>query len=98
MEIINIFIFFLSVFGAATIISSEYIFSKVIDKFNKYDKLYYLLTCNKCMSFWIGLLVSFLGFKIINPFLDACAAYTVTCLLNCVLFGREDENGTTGDS
>jgi len=75
-------LFFLSVYGIATIISSEYIFMPVIDKFKRFEKLHYLLTCNKCMSVWVGGLVSFFYWSVLTPVLDAAICYVVTSALN----------------
>jgi len=80
--LLNIILYILCVYGIATIISSEYIFSLVIDKFKKYKTLYYLLTCNKCMTVWVGFIVSLLGFGIISPIVDPFIAYTCTLFLN----------------
>lgn len=84
-------LFFLSVYGIATIISSEYIFMGVIDKFKKYEKLYYLLTCNKCMSVWVGFFVSLLYHTILHPVLDAAVCYVVTSGLNQILDDETSE-------
>jgi hypothetical protein len=81
----NLIIFLLAVYGISNIISSEYLFSPLVDKFKKYDKVYYFLTCNKCLSVWVGFLISLLGFKIVHPLIDPFVAYTATCLLNRVL-------------
>jgi len=77
--------YFLSVYGIATIISGEYIFSPVVDLFKKYEKFYYLLTCNKCLTVWIAFIMSLFCIRIYHPVIDAAAAYTVTCFINAFL-------------
>jgi len=79
-------IFFLVVYAISTIISTEYIFIPIIDKIQKYQKLYYLLTCPKCLSVWVGFLLSYLGYGISNPFFDALMCYTVTSFLIRITF------------
>ena len=80
--VFNALIYILIVYGIATIISSEYIFSGLIDKFEKYTTLYTLLTCNKCLSIYVGFIISLFGYGIITPLLDPFIAYTVTVIMN----------------
>ena len=87
--LIKILFYFLSVYGIATIIASEYIMISLVDKFKKWPKIYYLLTCNKCMTVWVGFLISLCGFGIMHPLIDPFAAYTITSILN-IFFDRFD--------
>lgn len=75
-------LFFLSVYGVATIISTEYIFAPFVDLFKRFEKLYYLLNCNKCMSVWIGGLTSLFYWTVLTPVLDAAICYVVAAVLN----------------
>ena len=84
-SLLYVLLYFLSVYGVATIISGEYLFTPIVNKFQKYEKFYYLLTCNKCLTVWIGLIFSLCGFRLIHPVIDATAAYTVTCFVNAFL-------------
>jgi hypothetical protein len=92
-QLYNAIAFFLAVYGCATIIATEYLPSLIIDKINskKWPKLYYFLTCNKCQSVWLGFAASLLVYQVVNPFVDALLAYSVTSLLNRVIFGIEPE-------
>jgi len=83
-QIYNLLLFIFLVYGISTIISTEYLFATFVDKFKKYDKLYYLLTCNSCLSVWIGFIVSFCGLTIIHPAIDPFIAYTGTNLINFI--------------
>jgi uncharacterized membrane-anchored protein len=85
MTVISVILYIFIVYGIATIIASEYLFSPIVDKFQKFPKLYYLLTCNKCLTIWIGLIISLVGFGVISPIFDPFIAYTSTCILNRVL-------------
>ena len=79
---VNLLVYLFAVYGMSTIISSEYLLSGLVDKFSKYQKLYYLLTCNKCLSVWIGFGISVLGFGIVHPLIDPFVAYTFVCFVN----------------
>jgi len=80
----NLFLYFIFVYGVATIIANEYIFANLFDKLSSFNKLQYLVTCNKCLSVWVGLCTSLLGFGIIHPIVDAVCAFTVTKLINTI--------------
>jgi hypothetical protein len=73
------------VYGIATIISSEYMFIPLIDKFKRFEKIHYLLTCNKCMSVWIGGIISLIYWTVLTPILDAAICYVFASVMNKLL-------------
>jgi hypothetical protein len=79
-----------SIYGIATIISSEFIFSQLTIKLSRFTSLYTLLTCNRCLSVWVGFFVSLAGFQLINVIFDPFISYTFCCLMNKLLDKTED--------
>jgi len=79
---INAIFFLFATYGMASVIAKEYILTDLVDKFQRWPKLYYLLTCNVCLSVWMGFTLSLCGYGVIHPIIDAFAAYTGTTILN----------------
>lgn len=50
-------IFLLIVYGITNIIVNESIFDKFVDSFKDYEKIYQLLNCPTCLSFYIGVIL-----------------------------------------
>jgi hypothetical protein len=88
----NLILYILFVYGIASLISSELIFAPLVDKFKQYEKVYYHLTCPKCLSISIGFLVSLGGLSVVNPFVDPILAYSFTLIMNTILSYFEDNN------
>jgi len=87
----SLLLYVLFVYGFATLISSERIFVPIVDLFKDYDKLYYHLTCPKCLSISIGFIVSIMGFTVVHPLIDPIIAYAFTNITTTILsFFEED--------
>ena len=88
----SLIIFVLVVYGLATLISSELIFVPLVELFKDYDKIYYHLTCPKCLSISIGFFVSICGLGVVYPLVDPIIAYSFTNITNSVLSYFEEED------
>lgn len=87
----NLLLYLLFVYGIATLISSELIFVPIVDLFKEYEKLYYHLTCPKCLSISVGFFVSLFGFTVLHPFIDPIVAYAFTSITNTFLSAFEED-------
>lgn len=68
----NILFFILGTIGASIMLAESQLLSPTREYIKKWEKLYYLITCYQCNSFWIGL---FFGYFLISNnwcFLLAC--------------------------
>jgi hypothetical protein len=75
----------MAIYGISTIISQEPIFIPLIDKLERFKTLYYFLSCNKCLSVWIGFFVELaFGSTILYSICYAFMAYTFTSFVNMV--------------
>jgi len=82
---LNLIIFLMAVYGISTIISQEPIFIPIIDKLERFKTIYYFLSCNKCLSVWIGFFLALIfGSTILYAICYAFMAYTFTSLVNMV--------------
>lgn len=88
----SLLIYVLFVFGIASLISSERIFASLVDMFKDYEKLYYHLTCPKCLSISVGCVVSLCGLSVVSPIIDPIIAYSFTTIINTVISYFEDNN------
>jgi len=76
----------LAIYGVATIIANEYVFNWLHKLIGQHTIFGYLLSCNRCLSVWVGIIFSILGFGFTgNPLVDAPIAYTTTCLIDSVI-------------
>jgi hypothetical protein len=91
VALINLISYLLFVYGLAILVSSELIFVPVVELFKDHDKLYYHLTCPKCLSISIGFVVSVFGFTVVNPFIDPILAYAFTSITATVLSSFEED-------
>lgn len=64
MELIIIFL--LAQYGLTNAISKEYIFEGLRTKLSKYKLLSKLISCETCLGFWVGCLLSFIVFPIVG--------------------------------
>jgi hypothetical protein len=81
------------VYGLAILVSSELLFVPIVELFKKHDKIYYHLTCPKCLSISIGFLVSLFGFTVVSPLIDPIIAYSFTNIISTILSYFEEDIG-----
>ena len=86
----QLLLYLLFVYGLAALFSTELIFIPIVDLFKGHDKLYYHLTCPKCLSISIGFFVSLFGFTVVYPLIDPILAYAFTHITTTVLSSFED--------
>lgn len=87
----NLVLYVLFVYGLATLISSELIFVPLVERFKDYEKLYYHLTCPKCLSISIGFIASLLGFTVVHILIDPIIAYSFTAIVTTILSSFEED-------
>lgn len=90
---LNLIVFLMAVYGISTIISQEPIFIPLIDKLERFKTIYYFLSCNKCLSVWIGFFVALVfGATILYSICYAFMAYTFTSFVNMIEDYLENNN------
>lgn len=87
----SIVLYLLFVYGLAILISTELIFVPLVELFKDHEKLYYHLTCPKCLSISIGFLTSLCGFGLVYPLIDPIIAYAFTSITATVLSYFEED-------